>query len=183
MEIENITKVDQFMRLLVEQKKTLQNNSKRKGEIPRNRTSRDELVQVQMLKHMQFSIQKSEPAFEIRQSYVGPPYLPSTKLFQDLKKIYIKELKLETHHRGNYIIVKVLTPPTVMNAVMTIAEDEKEQGVMLQLYQQETSSNRALEDLVHVDKVCIIKEPYFKIMNDGGTYVQIMQSPCSHMFL
>lgn len=52
---------------------------------------------------------------------------------------------------------------------MAILEDEMGDGVMLQLYQQEHRCDRKIEDTIKLNSVCVIKEPYFKVMNDGGT--------------
>ena len=105
--------------------------------------------------------------YRVHQSWVAAPYPPSVAPLGTLKKLYIKDLQLETHHRGFYSLLRVATPPSTMTAVMAIMEDEKDDGVMLQLYQQEDEDHRPGEEVVQVQQVCIVKEPYFKIMNDG----------------
>lgn len=39
---------------------------------------------------------------------------------------------------------------------------------MLQLYQQEGDKYRPVDEIIQSGDVCIIKEPYFKVMSDGG---------------
>jgi len=183
MEVEDVSFVKKWVDLLEKQKSVLKNNSRRTGERPKDRQSRDQLVQEFMVKRMMATMQKHQGQNQsqnvIHQSFVAPPYLPSVKPFHELKQIYIKELKLETHHRGDFILLKVLTPPSVMTAVMAIVEDEFGQGVMLQLYQQEIWTDQVVEEIVHVGGVCILKEPYFKVMNDGRmcSFLYITPSP------
>jgi len=71
----------------------------------------------------------------IHQSWVAGPYPPSVAPFRRLKKLYLRDLQLETHHRGFYALLRVATPLVTMTAVMAIMEDEKDDGVVFQLYQ------------------------------------------------
>ncbi|KAI9878412.1 MAG: hypothetical protein M1830_000932 [Pleopsidium flavum] len=50
---------------------------------------------------------------------------------------------------------------------MVVMEDERDDVVMLQLYQQEDEDDRPARDIVGEIGVCIVKEPYFKVMADG----------------
>ena len=54
-----------------------------------------------------------------------------------------------------------------MTAVTSIVEDENRDGVKLQLYQQKDDDYRKGEEVAQMNHVCIVKEPYFKTMNDG----------------
>jgi len=67
-----------------------------------------------------------------------------------LKKLYLKDLHLETHHRGFYALLRVATPPITMTAVMAIIEDEKDDGVVFQLYQQEDEDHRLGGEAVQI---------------------------------
>ena len=50
-----------------------------------------------------------------------------------------------------------------MTAVMAVIEDEKDDGVVFQLDQQEDEDHQPGEELVQIQRVCIVKEPYFKV--------------------
>ena len=169
MEIDDVSHVGQWTQLLAKQKVTLQAASKRKGERPKDRKSRGQLVQEFMLRSVCTSMALGKKdRYMIHQSWVAAPYPPSVAPLSTLKKLYIKDLHLETHHRGSYSLLRVATPTVTMTAVMTIMEDEKDDGVMFQLYQQEDEDHRPGEETVQIQHVCIVKEPYFKVMNDGG---------------
>jgi hypothetical protein len=43
--------------------------------------------------------------------FVPPPYAPSCTHVKELRQVFIKDPRLETHHRGAYILVRSITPP------------------------------------------------------------------------
>ena len=169
MEIDDVSNIGEWTQLLAKQKATLQAASQRKGERPKDRRSRGQLVHEFLLRSASTSMMlRKKDLYMIHQSWVAAPYPPSVASFRTLKKLYIKDLQLETHHRGSYSLLRVATPPVIMTAVMTVMEDEENDGVVFQLYQQEDNDFRPGEEAVRVQRVCIVKEPYFKVMNDGG---------------
>lgn len=103
----------------------------------------------------------------MHQSWVPEPYPPSVAPLPTLKKLHINEMQLETHHRGFYALLRVATPSKMMTAVMFIVEDEKQNGVMLQVYQQEDTEYGLAEEIAQLGDVCIVKEPYFKTVSSG----------------
>jgi hypothetical protein len=84
-----------------------------------------------------------------------------------LRCVAIKDLQLETHHRGTYLLLRSITPPSRMTAIMALMEDENGDVIMLQLYQQEDEDTRAAADIVDVGTLLLVKEPYFKVMGHG----------------
>ena len=103
----------------------------------------------------------------IHSSFISPAYLPCTTLIIELIHIAIKDLQLETHHRGIYLLLQSITPPSHITAIIAIMEDENGDVIMLQLCQQEDKGNRIAIDIVNVDTILLIKEPYFKVIRDG----------------
>jgi len=55
-----------------------------------------------------------------------------------------------------------------MTAIMVIVEDEMKDAVMLQLYQQVDKMHRPATSILNQNDVCLVKEPYFKVMADGN---------------
>ena len=169
MDVDDVSQVDQWMELLKGQKIKLQAASKQKGERPWARESRAQLIQQFMLRYTAKTMfHPREDQHLIHQSWVASPYPPSVASLESLKKVFLSDLCLETHHRGSYLLLKVATPPNTMTAVMAIMDDEKGDATMVQLYQQKNTDNGLGEEVVQKERVCIVKEPYFKIMNDGG---------------
>lgn len=103
----------------------------------------------------------------IATTLVPAPYPPCIVSANDLEAIMISDMRLETHHRGKKIMLRVLTPPDRMTAVMAIVEDEKGIAVLLQLYHQPEESIVPATEILSPNMVCILKEPFFKCATDG----------------
>ena len=109
----------------------------------------------------------------IHSSFVQPAYYPCTKPFAELKSITISSLQLETYHRGTYLILRFLTPPYRMSAIMAVTEDEKGDAVKLQIYQQEDEEIRKVVNIINIGRIAVVKEPYYKAMGDGEYGIRI----------
>jgi hypothetical protein len=105
--------------------------------------------------------------YMVQTSFIPPAYLPCTTPLVELRRISIRELRLETHHRGTYLMVRAMTPPNRMTGIMILVEDESDHAVMLQIYQQDNEETRAAKDIVDAGTVMILKEPFFKVMASG----------------
>jgi hypothetical protein len=87
-----------------------------------------------------------------------PPYLPCERRITDLEPIFIKDMRLETHHRGRRVLVRVLTPGMRTTGVMAVVEDE--QGTALTLHARHQPTNVPSEEFMRPDDVFLLKEPY-----------------------
>ncbi|TVY35156.1 Histone-lysine N-methyltransferase [Lachnellula subtilissima] len=128
------------MQLLLNQKKALRDAQTRIGQGIENRKSRDELT-IQFRFRLMMSRQV-RGGLNLRTAFIPPAYSPSFRSILDLHKVMIKDLLLETHHREKYIMLRSITPPDRMTAVMAIVEDENGDAIMLQLYYQEEENAR-----------------------------------------
>lgn len=163
MDVYNVTQ--QYTELINRQKQTLQEAKKRQGRRPRDLKSREQVYRKFMVAFMFRG--NRERNHMIHSSFIPPAYLPCTTPMSVLRPVAIKDLQLETHHRGTYLLLRSITPPSRMTAIMAIMEDENGDVIMLQLYQQEDEGKRAATDIVNVGTILLIKEPYFKVMGDG----------------
>lgn len=154
-----------FSDMVSRQSKTLQEAKKRQGQRPHDRKSREKTYANFMMLLAAGGITQLKGA--ISSSFIAPSYLPCSTPMTELKPVTIKNLQLETHHRGTYLLLRSITPPYRMTAIMAVMEDENDHVVLLQLYQQEDESHRSATDIVNVNTVLLIKEPYFKVMGDG----------------
>ena len=156
--------------MLERQRGVLQAARARQGERPKDRRSRMELVNSFMIQHAIQRMEESKAVgttVMIQSSFIPPPYPPSTAPLKELTKTFIEDLKLETHHRGNYLLVRSITPPNKMTAVMAIVVDERGDAMMLQICQQDIKNDRPTTSVIKQDDVFVVKEPYFKVMADG----------------
>ena len=106
---------------------------------------------------------------------IGSPYAPSVTSFKDLKKVMLKDLAVETNHRGSYLLLRFICPAFRMTAVMNIVEDEAGTVMPFALYFQDPESIRAAESILKEKGVIILKEPYFKVGTNGQYAVRVDQ--------
>lgn len=173
MDIDDVSGTAQLVAAFSKQEQTLEAAKKRKGKRPKNMKPRDLLIHEFMMIRSSQKMYKLNQTHVIHQSWFAEPYPPSVAPLSTLKKLHIDEMELETHHRGSYALLRVITPSNTMNAVMVIVEDEKEHVVMVQVYQQEDTEYELAENIAQVGGVCIVKEPYFKTNSDGGYGIRV----------
>ncbi|KAF1959181.1 hypothetical protein CC80DRAFT_467564 [Byssothecium circinans] len=166
MDVDNVT--DQYWDLLQNQKKTLEKAKKRQGQRPHDWKPREQTYfqfMGALLARQRLSGSDQKPM--LHSSFIPPAYLPCTAPLAELQRIAIRDLQLETHHRGTYLLLRAITPPSRMTGVMVLVEDERADVIMLQLYQQEEEKVREAADVVNVNTILLVKEPYFKVMASG----------------
>ncbi len=176
MEIYDVT--DDYAQFLSQQKQTLQSAKLRQGQRPHDRPSRETsytgfMLNLVVCRARTQHLQQNPEGKLVHSSFIPPAYLPCTKPVAELTRIAIRDLQLEIHHRGTYLLLRSITPPSRMTAVMAIAEDEDGEVVVLQLYQQENEESRKAVDIVNVGTILLVKEPYFKVMADGQYGVRV----------
>jgi hypothetical protein len=167
MNTHDVSSTPQYMQLLHKQKQTLRDAESHKGQRPRERKSRDQITQQFMFRLMMNRSKANRNTLNIRSSFIPSAYWPCLNSLADLTKVKINDLLLETHHRGNYLVLRSITPPDRMNAIAAIVEDEDKDAIMLQIYHEEEENERAAEDIFGEGVVLIVKEPYLRLMADG----------------
>ncbi|ELR10159.1 hypothetical protein VC83_00714 [Pseudogymnoascus destructans] len=155
----------QYMEPLRKFKKMLEEAKKRQGERPNDRKPPEYACMRFMMAFG--TLGQNKPGHSIHTSFVAPAYSPCIIPVADLKHVTIDELLLETHHRGTCILLRCITPPNRMTAIMVLAEDKNNDVVCLQMYQQENEETRPATDIANPGVVLLVKEPYYKIMSDG----------------
>ncbi|MCJ1464635.1 hypothetical protein MMC07_003248 [Pseudocyphellaria aurata] len=163
MDVHNVDQ--EYAELIESQRQTMRQAQRRQGQRPRDRRSRDFTYTKFMMALL--SNRPKENTNLIHSSIIPPAYPPCTTPMNDLRSTAIKNLQLETHHRGTYLLLRSITPPSRMTAIMAVMEDESGDVLMVQLYQQDDEIKRPATDVVNVGTILLIKEPYFKVMADG----------------
>lgn len=165
MDIHDVSQMEEYLPILQKHKQSLRNAQSRQGQTLKPTRSRDEIIMEFMFRRMMNSNRPTN-THDIHSSFVPPAYPPSVAALSTLKRILIRDITLETYHRGFYILLRAVTPMDRMTAVMTVVEDERGDVVMLQLYNQEkelSTDGRLVEGTV-----ILVKEPYLKVMADGN---------------
>ena len=105
---------DQIAKVLAAQQQAARNAGKRRGERPRNLPSRNEIIDEFTMVSLSYRMN----SYMVMTTVIGEPYHPSTASVNTLKKISIKDLKIEINHRGFYMLLRFLCPPMRMTAIM-----------------------------------------------------------------
>lgn len=170
MDLQDLSNDGRYVQRLELLKNNLQADSKREGQIPMDRASRAQMIMEQQVRIMSdYKKQKGVDAT----LFLLPPYVPSVAPLKGLEKLLIKDMRLETHHRGLYILLRVVTPPFQRTDIVAVVEDETEDVVLLQLYHQDYEKVRYIFDIARTKSVCIVKEPYFKIAGKGNYTIRV----------
>ncbi|KAK0726200.1 hypothetical protein B0T21DRAFT_371164 [Apiosordaria backusii] len=157
----------QIVAHIEEQKRMLRNAQSRAGQRPARKNRREETILRFNFSRLSVHRHQFSGLLVSRTSFIPSPYAPCAQPLSDLSKIMIDDLVLETHHRGTYLLVRVVTPQDWITAVMAIVEDERGEVLLLQLYHQVDTTPRP-EDILAPGTVLIIKDPYLKLTADGG---------------
>ena len=140
-----------------------------KGQHPKANRNRERIISEH---NDNYWLRKAHPvAFEMRASFTPPAYPPCTRSLHDLSKVMIKNLYLETHHRGTYVVLRTVTPPDHLAAVACIVEDETQDVIRLNVNFQDRK--RDIEEAFPQGIILIVKEPYLSVMAEGTYGIRV----------
>ncbi|KAF5238850.1 hypothetical protein FANTH_10178 [Fusarium anthophilum] len=167
MDIKDVSNESKYIGYLKQLQGAAERAARRKGQAVRDHPASQQLVSSFLMKLMANSYRSQSDENTIATTQVPAPYPPCIVSANGLEAIMISDMRLETHHRGKKIMLRVLTPPDRMTAVMAIVEDEKGSAVLLQLYHQPEETIVPATEILSPNMVCILKEPFFKCATDG----------------
>lgn len=98
------------------------------------------------------------------------PYPPSVASLKNLKPTMLKDLKLETHHRGHCLLIRFVCQAILWGGVRNVAEDENGNGVQFSLHSYMVGG---VQNVLKTGSVIILKEPYFKIGTNGQYEIRV----------
>jgi hypothetical protein len=84
--------------------------SQRKGQIAQDHGIPGYLISDFMIKRMAFVLHSTHMAGILVTTKIPASYPPCIRSVRELKPVMISEMRLETHHRGTSILLRVLTP-------------------------------------------------------------------------
>ncbi|KAJ2992462.1 hypothetical protein NUW58_g2161 [Xylaria curta] len=165
--------IEQYFALLKEQKSQLRQALVYKGQKPpaSMKRSRQDLEQEFALAAMKSNMLAFSGQMNVRSCFIGAAYPPCTLPLSSLKPIHLRDLTLETQHRGRVLIVRTFSEPTSMTSIQSAVEDEVGDVERLAIYNllPTTAADRVLP----LGVVVAIKEPYYKRTADGGLFVRV----------
>ncbi|KAI0192384.1 TPR domain protein [Xylaria flabelliformis] len=147
--------------------------SLRRGQVPKDHPQPHVVINQFMRQRLKSQTKAKEDGYVIHTSQVPLAYPPSVRMVDDLVSMPISQMKLQNHHRGKKVILRVITPQVTTTAIMAIVEDEEGTAVLLQLYHQQQTIGTDLYDILHPNMVLMIKEPFFKTAADGAYSIRV----------
>lgn len=173
MDTHDVSQNSQIMEILQMAKTAQQKAKLRKGQLVHDHPPPDSIVAnayaVAMARNMSYSSADSHTIT----TQLPPPYLPSSSIIEELQPITIKQMRLEEHHRGSKVTLRVLSPPNRINAIMGAVEDLEGTAVLLQLYHQPPEIVIPATEILQLGSVCVLKEPYLKRATDGSYSLRV----------
>ncbi|KGO71893.1 Tetratricopeptide-like helical [Penicillium italicum] len=135
-------------------------------------TTRDELLKkFKFWKELNREKSRSrDNASLVDVSFAQPIYPPCLAPLKGLKKATVKDLLLETHHRGSYILVRSISQAEKMTAVTAIVEDEQKDAIPLRMLNEKL---RCQDGSVDKGQVLLVKEPYLTLLFDGEYGIRV----------
>jgi hypothetical protein len=104
-------------------------------------------------------------------TFIGEAYPPCTKPLSSLTPITLRDLRLETHHRGRVLVARALSVPSRISAVMNAIEDGNGDVDRLAIHNLPRSART--ERVLPSGAIVAVKEPYYKVSGDGGVLVRV----------
>ncbi|KGO55768.1 Tetratricopeptide-like helical [Penicillium expansum] len=111
-----------------------------------------------------------ESASSVDISFAQPIYPPCLAPLKGLRKAMVKDLLLETHHRGSYILVRSISQVEKMTTVMAIVEDEQKDAIPLQMLNEKL---RCQDGSVDKGQILLVKEPYLTLTFHGEYGIRV----------
>lgn len=111
-----------------------------------------------------------ESASSVDISFAQPIYPPCLAPLKGLKKAMVKDLLLETHHRGSYILVRSISQVEKMTTVMAIVEDEQKDAIPLQMLNEKLHCQ---DGSVDKGQILLVKEPYLTLTFHGEYGIRV----------
>jgi hypothetical protein len=167
MDIQDVSELSHFAGIMQSQKQMLKDSAAYKGRKPDYRQSLSTLVAEHLFNKDDALLLK--PSW--RWTFIPLAYLPSAAPSRALTQLFIDDLRLETHHRGKYLLLRIVTPPTKITGIITVVEDVRGDGELLQVYNQDARLDPA--EILPINAVCLIKEPYYKRTSTGGLGIRV----------
>ena len=120
------------------------------------------------------SIQKNKDGATVHMTestFVKTTY--STKSFEKLQKINIKNLIIDKTHHGFYLKGKLFVECGKVNGITSILQDENDDLVRISIYNFPIPKGVDYRQVIKKDRIIYIKEPYYKMALDGMLVVRV----------
>lgn len=98
-------------------------------------------------------------------SWLSDSYPPSTAPIHKLKRIFLKDLNLDSHHRGCYVLVQI-NPCLPFSGGVVVVDDEKGDLSGVRIVHQD--GQRTYNESWGCAKFLVIKEPFYRAVSKSS---------------
>ncbi|UKZ86806.1 uncharacterized protein TrAFT101_002631 [Trichoderma asperellum] len=165
--------MEKYFALLKQQKLQLKEAQAYKGQTPPAsiKRSRSALQQEFYLAALGARMRSLSHEHVVRSCFIGAAYPPCTLPLSSLVPIHLRDLTLETQHRGRVLILRAFCEPNVIVAIQNAVEDERGDVDRLAIYNLPPTAEA--NAVLPQGAIVAIKEPYYKRTADGGLFVRV----------
>ncbi|KAF3762280.1 SET domain-containing protein [Cryphonectria parasitica EP155] len=130
-----------------------------KGQLPTRRKDRAQLIETHNA-YLKKQDQNRGAVRAVKQPVASEAYPPCIKALNELKIIALSELRIESHHREEAVIIKTISNAYRGAASVSLVEDEHGTVEKLAMYNQ---SDASILSALPEGCVLAVKEPYYQI--------------------
>jgi len=141
------------------------------GQLVQRRDTTDKMIEDHMTMLLSYQLHKMSLPYGMATTTIPPQYAPSYRDLGSFNKITVKEMQLETHHRGKVLVGKLIVDPIRFLGISSLIEDEAGTVEKLQIYHQDSRLDP--KAVLSKNSIIAIKEPYFKATADGSHGVRV----------
>lgn len=144
---------------------------------PYPRPSKDYLTTLTRHKYTKLHTSSSKNG-GIKLNQVTAPKHCSVRRVDELTPLCLKDMMVNQVHKGKYLLCRIVGEPFYLTAISMLVEDEDGQIENVSVYNYTTSYDVDPCDVLPMNTVLMIKEPYLKIMisNNSDFYIRV-ESP------
>lgn len=146
---------------------------------PRPKKNRSEVISRHdyTRAHTLASLAKSGK-YQMKINQVTTPKHCSVKRLDQLEPIRLKDMLVNQTHTGKYLLCRIVGRPYYMTGMTMLVEDEDDEVEIVSAYNYTASYDVDPAQVLPVNTVVAIKEPYLKIMiSDHSNYYIRVESP------
>ncbi|KAL4732053.1 hypothetical protein ACLX1H_001060 [Fusarium chlamydosporum] len=128
---------------------------------------------MQDLSSAAFGLGTSKKSKETMPAYgIGDPYPPCTKKLDDLESMRLKDLRMETHHKGYFLSLRRVSPVAILEAsswavVQDLTSDDSER---MEIFLHKSQHGH---DTLDMAIGIAVKEPYYTLNTQGEATIRV----------
>jgi len=94
--------------------------------------------------------------------------------YKSLAKIAIRDLRIQTHHLGKHLVVRVISKPLKSTGILAVVKDAHGDAERLVLHNQDPQDPKyPVDELLPEGSVIAIKQPYYHMIGQTQHVIRV----------